>query len=70
MFGSQVTNKQTLPDPTFLDPYICNKATIDSDTLSLFSFITAFSTTMALHRSVMKDDDILCALFADTYSDL
>jgi hypothetical protein len=24
---------------------------------------------MALNRSVMKDDDILCAFYVDTYSD-
>ena len=36
MFGSQVTNMQTLPDPTFLEPYNCNIGTIDWDTLSLF----------------------------------
>jgi len=23
-----------------------------------------------MHRSVMKDDDILCELYADTYSDV
>jgi len=36
MFGSQVTNKQTGPDPLFLEPLDCNKETTDSDTLSVF----------------------------------
>jgi len=56
MFGSQVTNMQTLPDPTFLKPYDCNKVTIDSNTL--FSFNIPSVETMALHSSIMKDDDI------------
>ena len=36
MFGCKVTNTQTLPGPTFLEPYSCNKLTIDSDTLLIF----------------------------------
>jgi hypothetical protein len=56
MFVSQVTNKQTLPDPTFLEPYDCNKVIIDSNTL--FSFTIPSVENMALHSSVMKDDDI------------
>jgi len=56
MFESQVTNTQILPDPTFLEPYDCNRVTIDSNTL--FSFIIPSVETMALHSSIMKDDDI------------
>ena len=36
MLGSQVTNKQTGPDPPFLEPLDCNKETTHSDTLTLF----------------------------------
>jgi hypothetical protein len=36
MLGSQVTNKQTGPDPLFLEPWNCNKETTHSDTLSVF----------------------------------
>jgi len=71
---SQVTNMRTLPDPTFLLPYNCNKSTIDSSTpLCFFLFfwsLPSVETMMAVHRSVMKDDDILCELCADTYSDV
>ena len=34
--GSQVTHKQTCPDPLFLEPEDCNKETSHSDTLSVF----------------------------------
>jgi len=44
MVVSHVTKMQTLPHPTFLEPYNCNKSTIDSDTsLSLGGGFTAFS---------------------------
>ena len=33
---SQVTNKQTGPDPLFLEPESCNKVTTHSDVLSVF----------------------------------
>jgi len=36
MSGSQITNTQTLPDPAFLEPFDCNKVTMDLDTLSIF----------------------------------
>ena len=36
MFGSQVTDIHTLPDPTFFEPYDCNKVTTDSGTFSVF----------------------------------
>jgi hypothetical protein len=36
MFESQVTKKQTGPDPLFLEPQDCNKETIHSGTLSVF----------------------------------
>ena len=51
----------TLPDPTFLESYICN-----SDHTFRYPFITSLQI-MALRRSVMKDD-ILCELYAGTYS--
>jgi hypothetical protein len=35
--GSQVTNKQSGPDPLFLEPEDCNKETTHSDTLFSFS---------------------------------
>jgi len=35
MLVSQVTNKQTGPDPLYLEPLDCNKETTHSDTLSL-----------------------------------
>jgi hypothetical protein len=56
LFGSQVTNTQIHPDPTFLEPYDCNRVTIDSNTL--FSFIIPSVETMALHSSIMIYDDI------------
>jgi len=40
MFGSQGTKIQTLPGPTFLKLYVCNKTIIDSDTL--FTFFSYF----------------------------
>jgi hypothetical protein len=58
MFEFQVTNKQTSPD-LFLEPLNCNKETTDSDTLSVF-----------LPRNVVKEDDILCELYADTHFDV
>jgi len=61
--GSQVTNMQVLPDPTFLGKYNCNKVTIDSDTPLLFLLSLASVENMALHKSVMKDNYILCALY-------
>ena len=63
--GSQVTNKQTSPDPLFLEPYDCNKETTHSDTLSFPSV-----AIMAVHRNVLKEDDILCELYLDTCSDV
>jgi hypothetical protein len=42
IYGSQVTNTQTLPDPTFLELYDCNQVTTDSDILSS-SCLTSFS---------------------------
>ena len=54
MFGSQVTNTQILPDPTFLEPYNCNKVTIDSDTPLFFLLSLASVENMALHNSVMQ----------------
>ena len=65
MLGSQVTNKQTNPDPLFLEPYDCNKETTHSDTLSFPSV-----AIMAVHRNVLKEDDILCELYLDTCSDV
>jgi hypothetical protein len=35
MLGSQVTNTQTLPDPTFIEPYNCNKTMTDLDALCI-----------------------------------
>ena len=34
-YGSQVTNTQTLPDPTFLEPSDNNKVTTDSGNLNI-----------------------------------
>jgi hypothetical protein len=34
-FGSQVTDTKNLPDPTFWEPYDCNKATTHLDTISI-----------------------------------
>jgi len=67
IYGSQVTNTQTLPDPRFLEPYICNTVTIHLDNLSV-PFITSLQI-LALRRGVRKDD-ILCKLYADMYSDV
>jgi hypothetical protein len=33
---SSYTHTQSLPNPTLFEPYDCNKATTDSDTLSIF----------------------------------
>lgn len=60
MFGSQLTNIQTLPNPIFLEPYDWNKVTIDSNTL--FSLIIPSVKTMALHSSIMKDD-VICVSY-------
>jgi hypothetical protein len=60
MLRSQVTNKQTGPDPLFLEPLDCNKETAHSDTL--FSFNHGFAW------NVLQEDDILCELYADTHS--
>jgi hypothetical protein len=68
MYGSQVTNKRTLPEPKFLEPYNCNKVTTHIQIPWLFPFIASLQI-MALRRSVTKDD-ILCKLYADTYSDV
>ena len=73
MVVSQVTNMQTFPDPTFLEPYNCNKSSIDSSTPLCFFFfwsLPSVETMMAVHGSVMKEDDMLCELYADTYSDV
>ena len=67
MFWSQITNTQTLPNPKFLEPYNCNKVTIDSDTL--FPSYLSSVGLMALCRSVMGDDGILYEVYEDTYSD-
>jgi len=67
MFWSQITNIQTLPNPTFIEPYNCNKVTIDSDTL--FPSYLSSVGLMALCRSVMRDDGILCEVYEDTYPD-
>ena len=72
MIVSQVKNMQTLPYPTFLEPYKCNRSTVDSHTPPpppFPFFLLPSAETMAKHKSVMKDD-ILCELYADTYSDV
>jgi len=61
--GSQVTHKQTGPDPLFLEPEDCNILTTHSDTLCSVAI-------MALRRNVLQEDDILCELYADTCSDV
>ena len=58
---SQVTNKQTSPDPLFLEPKIPL-----IQTLSLFPSVAI----MAMRRNVLQEDDILCELYVDTCSDL
>jgi len=60
---------RTLPDPTFFEPYDCYKVTMGSDTPFFFLWSLPSVETMGLCRSVMKDD-ILCELYADTYSDV
>ena len=55
MLGSQVTNTQTLPDPTFLEPYNCSKMTTESDALRI-SFCHFLLEIMAFYRSIMKDN--------------
>jgi len=70
MFGSQVTNTQILPDPTFLEQYICNKVTTDSDTPLFFLLSLASVNNMALCKSVMKANYILCELNVNAYSDV
>jgi hypothetical protein len=57
MLGYQVIYKQTDHD--------CNKGTTHSDTLRFPSV-----ATMALHRNVLQEDDILCELYVDTWSDV
>jgi hypothetical protein len=52
MLESQVTNTQNLPDPTFLEPCDCNKATTDSYTLCFLSSLPLIEI-MAVHRSVL-----------------
>jgi len=34
--GSQIANTQTHPDSALLEPFDCNKVTMDLDTLSIF----------------------------------
>ena len=63
--GSQVTHKHISPDPLFLEPEDCNKVTTHSDTLCFPSV-----AIMALRRSVLQEDDILCELYADTHSEV
>jgi len=63
MLGSQVTNKQTGPDPLFLEPLDCNKETTHSDCFPSVAI-------MALRRNVLQENDIFCELYADTCSDL
>jgi hypothetical protein len=69
IFGYQVTDTHTLPDPTFLEPCDCNKVTTDSDTFSFFFWSLLSVEVVAFHRSVMKNN-ILCEFLVDTYSDV
>jgi len=69
MFGSQVTDIHTLPDPTFFEPYDCNKVTTDSNTFCVFFWQLLSVEIVAFHRSVLKNN-ILCEFRADTYSDV
>ena len=59
---SQVTNKQTCPDPLFLEPQDCNKVTIYSDTLSVYLQLQSWLCS-ARGR-------YLCELYVDTRSDV
>jgi len=65
MFVSQVTNKQTSPDPLFLEPQDCNKETTHSDTLSVFLQLQSWLCIGMFCKRM-----IFCELYADTHSDV
>ena len=55
---SQVTNKQTGPDPLFLEPEDCNKVTTRSDTLSVYLQLQSW-----LYVGVFCKKTIFCASY-------
>jgi hypothetical protein len=65
MFGFQVTNTQTLPEPSS-EPQNCNTVTIHSDAPLFFLPAVPSIQTMTLHKTIMKDNDVVGELCADT----
>ena len=65
MLGSQVTNKQTSPDPLFLEPYDYNEETTHSDTLSVFLQLKSWLCVGTFCKRT-----IFCELYAYTRSDV
>jgi len=64
MLGSQVTNKRISHYPLLLGTLACNKGTTHSDT-----FYFPSVAIMALRKNILRADDILCELYADTRYD-
>jgi hypothetical protein len=63
--GSQVTNKQTNPDPIFRTIRLQQR-----DHSFKYSLCFPLVAIMAVHRNVLKEDDILLELYSDTHSDV
>jgi hypothetical protein len=68
MLGSQITNTQTLSDPTFLKPYAATRR-LQIQISCLFPFVTTLLEGISVHRSVMKDD-IFGVSYVWTHSDV
>jgi hypothetical protein len=68
MFGSQITNKWTIPNPPFLESQDRNKETTDLDTLSVF-FRNFLQLQSSLCVGMFWKKIIFCVRYVDLCDD-